>query len=152
MKKRKQPSTEEVLNYLSNFTYNKGNGTIINSNGRVIGTRDRYGYLVYNILGRQFKVHRLIWLLETGEWPTGIIDHSDGVKNNNRFDNLKDTTQKVNCNNPNNTIRSDNVSGTKGVSWDNKVNKWCVRIQKEGKYKFIGYFKDKSKAVEALTC
>lgn len=152
MKKQKQLSTAEVLEYLRKFTYDKVSGKIINNKGRAIGSRDRYGYLVYNLLGKQFKVHRLVWLLETGDWPVGILDHKDGVKDNNRFSNLRDTTQKVNCNNPNNTLRSDNKSGIKGISWDSNRGKWCARIQKEGKYKFMGYFNNKNEAIRVLTC
>ena len=94
MKKQKQPSTEEVLEYQVSLSTSKQGGKIVNSKGKVIGTRDRYGYLVYNILGKQYKVHRLVWLLETGKWPSGVIDHIDGIKDNNRFSNLRDTTQK----------------------------------------------------------
>ena len=152
MKQLKQPSTGEVLEYLSKFSYDKEKGTIINTKNKIIGTKDKHGYLVYNILGKQFKVHRLIWLLETKEWPIGIIDHEDGVKDNNKFGNLKDTTQKVNCNNPNNRNRSDNISGVKGVSWDSNKNKWCVRLQTKGNYKFMGYYENKDEAISVVKC
>lgn len=150
MKKRPQPSTAEVLEYLSNMKYDKTSGKIINLKGKHIGTKDKRGYLVYNILGKQFKVHRLIWLLETGDFPNGVIDHIDGVKDNNRISNLRDTTDKVNRNNPNNKLSSQNKSGVSGVSWCNTRKKWCVRLQKGDKYRFMGYYESKKEAIEAV--
>jgi len=53
------------------------------------------GYLIVS-WGRDFKVHRVIWLLAYGKWPDGVIDHKDGNKQNNLLSNLRDVSQKVN--------------------------------------------------------
>ena len=46
-----------------------------------------------------FAVHRLIWKLETGNDPEGVIDHIDGVRHHNRFPNLRDVPQAENARN-----------------------------------------------------
>lgn len=46
-----------------------------------------------------FAVHRLIFKLETGADPTGVIDHINGIRNDNRFCNLRDVTITENSRN-----------------------------------------------------
>lgn len=45
-------------------------------------------------------------------------------------------------------IRSDNTSGYRGVTWDKRRNKWAVRVVKEGKNFYSGYFSDKHDAAK----
>jgi hypothetical protein len=67
--------------------------------GKAVGTIDPDGYLMFTYRGRGFKVHRLIWLMETGEWPEGVIDHLDHDKTNNRMSNFRDVTKAANSKN-----------------------------------------------------
>ena len=49
------------------------------------------------VLGkRNFMVHRIVWLLNTGEWPKNTIDHINRDPLDNRFENLRDCTQAEN--------------------------------------------------------
>lgn len=71
--------------------------------GRPIGSNSS-GYLYCtqedSKLGKKgFAVHRIVWLLCTGEWPENTIDHINGNPLDNRFENLRDCTQKVNNSN-----------------------------------------------------
>jgi hypothetical protein len=43
--------------------------------------------------------HRLAWLLQTGGWPKQQIDHINGVKDDNRWLNLRDVSHMVNSQN-----------------------------------------------------
>ena len=61
------------------------------------------------------------------------IDHinGSGTEHDNRKNNLRKCNQSEN--NYNQKLRKDNVSGIKGVSWNEKEKSWIARIQKQGK-------------------
>jgi hypothetical protein len=46
-------------------------------------------------------------------------------------------------------LRSDNRSGTAGVSWHDAAGKWSVRIWVNGKQRHIGVFSELAVAIEA---
>ena len=60
---------------------------------------DVSGYVQVNICGTMVKGHRLAWLIHYGEWPSGDIDHINGVRNDNRIWNLRVVTNAINCQN-----------------------------------------------------
>jgi hypothetical protein len=60
---------------------------------------DAAGYVQVNIAGTVVKGHRLAWLLHYGEWPAGDIDHINGVRNDNRIENLRVVSGAVNTQN-----------------------------------------------------
>lgn len=58
------------------------------------------GYLQVHVPGyRAVMVHRLVWVIVHGVWPTQEIDHRDLDKRNNRPGNLRDCTHQVNVQN-----------------------------------------------------
>lgn len=57
------------------------------------------GYVKVGIYGRSYPVHRLIWLIVTGEWPVHVIDHINRVRGDNRWENLRDVTAQENARN-----------------------------------------------------
>lgn len=56
-----------------------------NSNGSI----DKYGYLIFKIKGKQYKAHRVAWLLCNGNFPNGELDHINRNKLDNRIENLR---------------------------------------------------------------
>lgn len=69
-----------------------------------------------------------------------LVDHIHGFnsRNDNRKSNLRLVSKFVNnINQPN---RKDNKSGIKGVNWDNKSNKWVVRISINHNRLFLGRY------------
>jgi hypothetical protein len=65
--------------------------------------------------GKSYLLHRVIYALMTGEWPTRMITHKNGDRTDNRWKNLKESDQGEL--NRKAKIRSDNTTGIKGVSW-----------------------------------
>ncbi len=61
--------------------------------------RDKDGYLTLVFKGRQYFVHRVLWLLHKGTWPLAQIDHINGIRTDNRIANLRDVSRKTNLQN-----------------------------------------------------
>lgn len=56
--------------------------------GQKVGTPDTHGFLETTVAGKRARVHQLVWLMETGEWPKFHITHKNGDPKDNRFKNL----------------------------------------------------------------
>lgn len=108
-----------------------------------------YGYVVINVNGKMIKAHRLIWVLVNGAIPESLqIDHIDGVKSNNRLENLRLATPKENQHNQR-KAQSSNKTGLLGVSWYKSKSKYVARIAINGEVKYLGCFTDKHEAHQA---
>jgi hypothetical protein len=57
--------------------------------GGIAGGVNIKGYLMVGFHGKKYLAHRLAWLLMTGDWPDGMIDHKNLNKLDNQFDNLR---------------------------------------------------------------
>jgi hypothetical protein len=57
--------------------------------GQLAGRADAKGYFRIRLFGREFKSHRLAWLLTYGVWPVAEIDHINGIPGDNRLKNLR---------------------------------------------------------------
>lgn len=115
--------------------------------GQVAGGLDQKGYAHVSILGKQYRAHRVAWMLHYGSWPNGQIDHIDGVKNNNRIENLREATAAENQRNkPKN---KNNTSGFKGVSRHKQTGKWAAVICLNGKQQHLGVYATPEAAHEA---
>jgi len=110
-----------------------------------IGSVDGKGYLQVNTPHGNLRLHRVAWFLHYGVWPLEKqIDHINGIKADNRIENLRLATNQQNL--LNSKSHKDNVySGYKGVSFHKRYNKWVSRFS--GKH--LGYFKSESEAAEA---
>lgn len=94
--------------------------------GEIAGSPNNRGYINISINHKLYSAHRLAWLYTYGEWPTSI-DHINNNKLDNRLCNLRQVTHQQN--NFNSSIRKNNKTKIKGVSWNKKSNKWIVQIQ-----------------------
>lgn len=121
------------------FSYNPKTGQVIarkqvrgrRAKGSVVGCLYSNGYLVVMVLGKQYGLHRLIWLMQTGEWPNQI-DHVNHNKVDNAWDNLRSVSQKENQRNK--PISKRNKSGIVGVRWRPNKRQWCASITFDGQY------------------
>jgi hypothetical protein len=83
----------------------------------------------------------------TGNWPPFCIDHANGKRSDNRFENLREATKSQN--NCNRDKRSDNITGFKGVHWEKARKKWRASICIGGKQECIGRYETKEQAAAA---
>lgn len=138
----------ELLRYepeTGNFYWRMRRGP--NVAGRGAGGPNSGGYHQIKIDGRIYYTHRLVWLVETGEWPPQGVDHINRLPADNRFVNLREASQAQNQQNC--SRRSDNKSGFTGVTWDRRANRWRAQIQKNRLQHNLGYFDTPEEAAEA---
>ena len=57
--------------------------------GKQVGGDDGNGYLMCMLIGFKFKVHQIVWLLHTKEFPKKPIDHINRERRDNRIENLR---------------------------------------------------------------
>ena len=119
--------------------------------GDPVGTETRDGYLKLRVLGRYYRVHRLIWLMVTGHWPVHGIDHRDGNPANNRIANLRDVPQLLNARNQRRPHRDKITDLPIGVYRHNsKKNPFVARMQSDGsQVLYLGCFPTVELAVAA---
>ena len=108
--------------------------------GSVAGTITSWGYRSISVNGENHKAHRLAWLYMTGSWPVAEIDHINGVKDDNRWGNLREASHSENAKNL--KLRTNNTSGVKGVYWHKRNKKWLAQCMVNGKQHTLGYFTD----------
>lgn len=123
---------------LSHFK-NAAGMNIVNSNyaGEVAGVVDKGIYIRVRAKNKKFYAHRVIWMMEYGEWPTEI-DHINGNGLDNRLENLRVVTRQQNC--QNRRLRSDNMVGMAGVTWDIQRKKWKAYINIDKKFTVLGFW------------
>jgi hypothetical protein len=113
--------------------------------GNVMITKSGLKYLQTSVDKNRLQVHRIIWFIERGRWPTHEIDHIDGNGLNNKIENLRDVPGLQNMKNL--TKRKDNSSGTTGVYWHKGASKWLVQAQVNGRYIYGGLHSSLEEAI-----
>jgi hypothetical protein len=102
------------------------------------------GYRRVRIDGAEFQLHRLIFLYMTGDIPNEFVDHINGLRDDNRYTNLRLVGKAENGRNT--KIRNDNTSGHVGVARNG--GSWMAYITAAGKT-FWFTFKSKDTAINA---
>lgn len=102
-------------------------------------------YVVITYRKKQYKAHRLAWLLHYGQWPNSVIDHIDHDGQNNRIENLRDVSNSTNTRNQ--RLAKNNTSGYTGVSYVKRSNTWRAEITVNKKRVQLVNCKDKETAI-----
>lgn len=94
------------------------------------------GYRHGAIFGVNYLAHRVAWAISHDEWP-GVIDHINGVRNDNRLANLRAVTVSQNLRNQRLSPR--NRSGYPGV-FRRPDGRFIANILEDGKTRYLGLF------------
>lgn len=116
--------------------------------GSTVGCDNGNGYLTTTHKGKKIYLHRLAWYFHTGSTPEYQIDHINGVRDDNRIENLRSAGYGENQ--QSRFRRRDNTSGVTGVNFVRARGKWAARLTHGGKVVFGKYdFETKEEAEAA---
>ena len=74
---------------ISHFAYHPDGSITRDDRKNSNGSFDKDGYLIIKVKTKQFKAHRIAWLLNYGDWPEGELDHINRIRTDNRIENLR---------------------------------------------------------------
>lgn len=115
--------------------------------GAIAGSINEDGYVVVETAGKSIGVHRVVWLMHHDQWPQGEIDHCNGVRADNRIQNLRDVIHRLNTENRKKAgVHS--KSGLLGVEQIGK-QKYRARIRSQGRLHELGTFSSPHEAHNA---
>lgn len=100
--------------------------------GSMAGTRREDGYIVIRVDGRLYRAHVLAILHVTGQMPTAPVDHRDGVKHNNAWNNLREVPHAIN-------MQNNFTHGAVGVEL-RPNGRWRAQLRVAGKKLHLGTF------------
>lgn len=129
------------------FDFNQVTGVLTRKSAHGTTGTKVHGYIRINVDSKNYAAHKLIWLYVYGEWPTSIIDHINGIKDDNRIINLRIASYSKNS--ANSKIERKNSSGRKGVSLDKECGLYRARIMVNYKPMHLGRFKTIKEAAAA---
>lgn len=111
--------------------------------GAKAGGKSTSGYLTITLRERQYQAHRVVWLMKYGRWPSGQIDHINGVKDDNRIENLRDVDASTNAENQR-KANPRNKTGLLGVVAAR--GKFKAILHSRGRCFYLGAFKTPEEA------
>lgn len=114
--------------------------------GDKVGSFNKHGYREFSLKGSRYYCHRVVWFLNTGTFPDLEIDHIDGDKSNNLFENLREVSREENMRNTNS--HKDSISKYKGVSFEKQKGLWRARCFCKGKSYCGGFYEREEEAAK----
>jgi hypothetical protein len=108
---------------------------------RQAGYLGKDGYIRIKINNKGYTAHRLVYIYHYGDIPNDLqIDHINGIRDDNRIENLRLVTHQEN---------QWNQTKAKGYYWHKRNKTYLARIVIDGKLKHIGSFDNEDDARNA---
>lgn len=88
---------------------------------------------------KKFYIHKLVAIVFLGHIPDKMkitVDHLNGIKTDNRLENLELVSDRENKNRG--WAKRNTSSQFPGVNWSNHHKKWRARVGINGKLKYLG--------------
>lgn len=118
--------------------------------GDVAGYQDKDGYRRIRFKGVACAEHRLAWRIVYGRWPEMDVDHINGIRNDNRIENLRLASKTENQQNKEAWKTSRGKSSRFiGCSFHKKSQKWHASIRVNGRPIYLGGFFNEEDAAKA---
>ena len=126
------------------YTCNPETGDIFGIKGKLIKAKSDNGYIYFGVkdyLNNKIwmKGHQFVYYWVNKE-VVDCIDHINGVKCDNRIENLRSVTNQEN---------QFNRKGTKGYTFDKLLKKYKTQIRLNNELKYIGLFNTEEEARKA---
>ena len=118
-----------------------------NAENEAFTSYDGHGYKRGAIFRRHYPAHRVAYAIYHGAWPEGDIDHINGVRNDNRIENIRCVSRSGNARNQ--KLRRNSKTGNVGVHWYNRLGRWVARATIDGHCRHIGTYGCKTAAIVA---
>lgn len=99
-----------------------------------VGAVHKDGYRRIYVCGKLYKAEQLAWVLYYKRWPNSLLDHINGIRDDNRIANLREANYSQNAANRRGYARS----GFKGVT--RVRNKFVAQITHQRRCKYLGTF------------
>ncbi|AMD43510.1 hypothetical protein HWA94_gp71 [Pseudomonas phage ZC08] len=112
--------------------------------GDVVGQKHGEGYLSVVLNNKAVLVHRLIWFMETGEYPIQI-DHINHIRDDNRWVNLREIIPRENQLNMSKRTSALGIQGVRQL----KSGKFNAYIMVNRKQINLGAYVDLNDAINA---
>ena len=109
-----------------NYNYDPLSGKLLNKHGKEVGCYTKR-YPEIFIRGKSYKIHRIAVAQMTGGFPdVGLeVDHINGDRHDNRWDNLRVITKNENVFNS----EKMRTQHDHGIYYENSTNKWVAQIR-----------------------
>ena len=140
---------EQIIKHVrQRYRYDAERGVLVNKRNAVIKGHKRAGYLRTNVRvdGKRHVVPLayIVWVVTHDSMPAGQIDHINGIKTDNRIENLREVTPSENCQNRLWPWKPNPSTGLPGVSKSSAGFKIVVGSKHYN-------FRDKYEAFHTLT-
>lgn len=106
--------------------------------GTEAGSLQNNNYVSIHIAGRKYLAHRLAFLYMTGQFPSKFVDHINGLRSDNRWNNLRECSNSQNMH---------NLQREKKNVYPNGSG-FMVRLSKDNKDYYLGTFRSEKEALD----